>query len=123
MKSRKRAGKAIPKTRRRRPRQEPRRRVRKNPAGKVTLIWIWPDGGVAEIPADKNHRTAVPEEMRTAPGRCRPGFFRGATINQRLYIEKNGIREPSPAQMRSLRTYARAEGLSRGIVIERIPGV
>jgi hypothetical protein len=117
----------------RKPRKAPRtrparrrpRRIRKNPSpGEVVLVWIWPDGGIARIPAGKTHATAVPEELRPEPGkvsRCKPGFFRGAQINQRLYVEKNGGREPSAAQVKKLRDYARREGLSRGIVIEQIP--
>lgn len=110
------------------------RRIRKNPAGQVVCVWIWPDGGIAEIPKGKNHFTAFPEQIRPKVAYLSPawrrayvrsagkgGYFRGAVINRRLYVERAGGRGPSAKQMRKIRDYARAEGLSRGVIIERIP--
>jgi hypothetical protein len=123
---------ADPARKHRRPRRTRRGpRIRKNPPGETVLVWIWPDGGTAKIPKGKNHRTAVPGELGRCPGpgspawfaaAARKGYFRGMIVNQRLYVECCGpSSRPSAGQVKKLRQFARAEGLSRGIVIEKFP--
>lgn len=104
-----------------------RRPIRKNGVGQVTLVWV-AEGEVLEIPKGHNHRTALPSGLRNKnvqPNQFgvanRQGFFRGAVLNERLYVELDAVPkvQPTAAAMRSLATYCRQEGLRRGIVLEQ----
>jgi hypothetical protein len=109
--------------------------IRKNRQSSLVRVWICPGGEVLDIPAGQSHFSATPADLvaiakadrRSAAGEwskwiitnCnRAGYYRGAAINRRLYIEID--RGPAPAAdlVRSIARYCRAEGLARGYVIE-----
>lgn len=116
----------------RRPAQK-RKRIRRNPAqGVAVLVWIYPDGSVLELPRDRTHFTAVPRVVaqgrHVRGGRLqrgvlselnREGYFRGAVLNDRLYVLLNSSHPLSSSQRKALRIYAARNRLSRGIVYER----
>lgn len=98
------------------------RRVRRNPSGSIRYVWIWPDGDVLKIPSGRGYLSAVPSELKQKPNlktAATKGFFCGAIINRRLYVERVGSRSPTAKQLRKIRLFARSENLSRGVVVEQ----
>jgi hypothetical protein len=112
--------------------------VRKNP-GDSRKVWICPNGEILPLPADRSWREMMPEALRTHLPRTLPdsdginrmiyrtgnrhGFWRGAVINDRLYIHLDqgmGV-EPSRTLMAKLRRTAKAK-YPRGIALDHSPG-
>jgi hypothetical protein len=99
-------------------------------AGDVTRVWICPNGEVlnlepgldwiAQVPSPMvdlaQRRTSRKEIYRRANG---GQFFRGAIINDRLYVYADDSRDtPSGRLVAKLGEYCSREGLSRGLVVE-----
>ncbi len=98
------------------------RKIRRNPSGSIRYVWIWPDGDVLKIPSGRGYLSAVPSELKQKPDlatAARKGFFCGAIINRRLYVERVGSRRPTEKQLTKIRSFARSENLSRGVVVEQ----
>jgi len=110
--------------------------VVKNP-GESVKVWICPNGEALKIPTEHSWRTAMPANLkRHLPGTLadsdginrmiyrtgnRYGYYRGVLLNERLYIHLDqglGVK-PKPALMAKIRRYAKSNGLTRGIVLER----
>ena len=104
----------------------PRRKDRdvvKNP-GESQKVWICHTGEVLKIPADKTWTSALPDDLAKSRYSSvlanSAGWWRGMLLNERLYIHKDSRYGPSASTLAKLKKYAAKNGLSRGVVVERV---
>ena len=108
--------------------------VVKNP-GESVKVWICRDGEVLKLPAGKAWHDAFPEYVKPWVSRnhtpaskvlmsqINQGLdtYRGMILNERIYVHVDNLGHPPDAKiLRRLRKYAESNGLSRGIVVERV---